>query len=330
AKKCPYCDFFSEKYSDELASQYINSIINDMEKYKGEKADTLYFGGGTPGILKPQLIEKIINSAYKNFSLKGEITLETNPNILRNEWKSIGVNRLSVGFQSVNDIELFSLGRPNFKQEQLLKAREFENLSCDVMIGIPNQTKESLDKTLQALKIADHISAYMLIVEENTPFYKQGIVSNGEDYYMQVIDTLKDFSHYEISNFAKEGFESKHNMKYWQCEDYIGFGASAHSCYNGKRFYYKNDIKSYIDKPLPIITEESPYDIEEYIMLGLRLKKGICLTVLKEKYNVCCKKIIDMALSLKDFCVLKDDKIFLTDKGFLFSNSIIVKFLEMV
>lgn len=337
SSKCPYCDFYSKKYSKHIAEKYIDAVISDMERYEGVTADTLYFGGGTPSLIPPTLIERVIDKASKQFNLCGEITLEANPNTLSKErlsaYKAMGINRLSMGMQSINENELVALGR-NHRNSQLLLAVEnavacgIGNISLDVMIGTPYQTAESLRNTLNkafSLPIK-HISAYMLKVEQGTVYEKSPLISKCVDEdevcdfyeYMVCLCEQNGFSQYEISNFSKIDYESKHNLKYWNLEDYIGFGASAHSFYKGERFFYKRSITDYISN------REVEFDsvdlLLETIMLSLRLKTGLSFKAIPLE---CRDAVLIEVNRLKGYVVIEGDNVVLTTKGMLMSNAVI-------
>lgn len=351
-KKCPYCDFYSRKLDVGLLEEYVNAVLSHMESYKGKgyTADTLYFGGGTPGLLAAKQAEKIIKKAREIFVLEGEITLEANPHSMDEEklrgMKEAGVNRLSFGVQSMVDSELNALGRLHDvkkAKETVLLAKKcgFNNISCDLMLGVPYQTKESAvysARELMKLPIS-HISAYMLKIEEGTAYWNNPITERCADedalseIYFSVISCLEEqgFSQYEISNFAKSGFESRHNLKYWQCEEYLGFGPSAHSFLNGVRFYHERSIEDYIASKGrdTKISDDNAGGYDEYIMLGLRLEKGIDLNVLKEKYGISTDEILKKAKRFEKQGLMKiqGDSIALTKNGFIVSNIIIAELM---
>ena len=352
--KCPYCDFYSYRCKSEEQGKYIDSLIDEIktsrrtdEFIKGEfTADTLYIGGGTPSVLSGNDLTRIITAAKKRFKIDdfSEITIECNPGSdiesLIPCFKETGVNRISLGMQSAVDSERRALGR-NADQKRitevikLLKDNGIENISLDIMLGIPSQTSETLKETL-AFAIScevKHISAYILKIEDGTFFDTHRDKYNFPDdnavcdLYEQCADTLENagFSHYEISNFAIPGYESKHNTKYWTLEDYLGIGAAAHSFVNGKRFYFESDTQSFIDGNKAIFDCDG-HTAEEYIMLRLRLKNGLNLSSLTsiygEKYG---QKIIKKAPFLAEKGLAKFDgkTLSLTRKGYLLSNSII-------
>ncbi len=324
--KCPYCDFYSVRYQHDAAEKYVSRLIDEMKKYNSS-FDTVYLGGGTPSVLDSRLIGEIIRAARENFNISPdcEITVECNPSKdLEKDFEdyaAFGVNRVSIGMQSARNSERFALGRAA-GQAQVSKAVNdakkagIHNISLDVMLGIPRQTIDSLDETFEFIAKTDvtHISAYMLKIEENTKFFemKDRLDFPDEDtvcdMYHKTVSTLKSlgFDQYEISNFSKPGFESRHNLKYWELEEYLGLGASAHSFFNSKRFYY--------DKDFNIIADGDGGTDEEKIMLGLRLNKGIEKNLVKKDYSRFCKS---------GLLAENDGRIALTEKGMLVSNYII-------
>lgn len=324
--KCPYCDFYSVKYEKALAEKYTDRLCEEIKKYDGG-FNTIYFGGGTPSIMEPELIGKIIENAKAQFDIgkNAEITVECNPskNLERDfeEYAKYGVNRISLGMQSARNEERFALGRIA-GQNQVAKAVNdakkagITNISLDVMLGIPKQTIDSLDETFEfidKMKVT-HISAYMLKIEEGTKFFeiKNRLTLPDDDsvceMYLKTIDRLNElgFNQYEISNFSKVGYESRHNLKYWTLDEYLGIGASAHSFWRGKRFYY--------DKNFNIIQDGIGGTEEEKIMLGLRLNRGIEKSSVKKDFS----NFVKMGLIKEE-----NDKISLTPQGMLVSNSII-------
>lgn len=324
--KCPYCDFYSVKYEKDLAEKYVDRLIDEIKKYNGS-FDTIYFGGGTPSILEPELIGKIIFASKTQFDIEKnvEITVECNPskNLERDfeKYAEYGINRISLGMQSARNEERFALGRVAGKSEVAkaindAKKSGITNISLDVMLGTPKQTIDSLDETFEFIDKMDvtHISAYMLKIEEGTKFFelKDRLELADEDIvarmYLKTIDSLKSlgFNQYEISNFSKIGYESRHNLKYWELVEYLGIGATAHSLWGGKRFFYDNNFS--------IVDDGIGGTEEERIMLGLRLNKGIDKSLIKKDFSQFVK------------IGLIDDlgkKIALTPNGMLVSNTII-------
>lgn len=328
--KCPYCDFYSVKYDESAALRYTDEICNEIKQYQGV-FDTVYFGGGTPSILPPELIGKILDCARSRFDISddAEITVECNPSKDLSEdlkkYASYGINRISLGMQSAVDKERFALGRAAGKTEvekTINYARQagIENISLDLMLGTPKQTLASLDYSFDFIKSmgVPHVSAYMLKIEENTRFYqmRDKLVLPDDDtvgeMYLKTVESLASFGirQYEISNFAVPGFESRHNTKYWDLTPYLGIGKSAHSFWGGKRFYY--------DREWNKIDDGIGGDKEEQIMLGLRLTKGIDKSLAGRDY----KELLKMGY-IADLV----DRIALTPKGMLVSNTIINYFI---
>ena len=290
-RKCPYCDFYSLPGKAELYSGYVQAVVRNLSKYP-EQIDTVYLGGGTPNLIAPYMGEIL---AAVNIVPAAEITSECNPASATPEtlsqMRKAGINRLSVGVQSLQDNELQKLGRLHnaAEAEALILAAEkagFGSISADVMLGIPGQTAKSLSDTLERLAALpiQHISAYMLTLEPATPFGKAPPAEMADDEQMadlyalcqELCDRL-GFHQYEISNFAREGFECRHNLKYWRDEEYLGIGPAAHSFYEGKRFAVPKDLRRFIsdDRQTVEITDDSPGDFDERVMMGLRLAEGI-------------------------------------------------------
>lgn len=324
--KCPYCDFYSVKFDEASAQQYVQEICDEIKQYQGI-FDTVYFGGGTPSILPPELIGKILDCARAQFEISddAEITVECNPSKDLSEdfkkYASYGVNRISVGMQSAVDSERFALGRVAGKNEverTINYARQsgIENISLDLMLGTPKQTIESLDYSFDFIKSVGvpHVSAYMLKIEEGTKFFqmRDRLVLPDDDtvgeMYLKTVETLASFGieQYEISNFAVPGFESRHNTKYWTLTPYLGIGKSAHSFWGGKRFFY--------DREWNKIDDGTGGDKEEQIMLGLRLAKGIDKSLVDRDFAEFVKMgyVADLG-----------ERVALTPKGMLVSNTII-------
>ena len=354
-RKCPYCSFYSVKNDDELKERYTRALVRNILSFQGQEisADTVYFGGGTPSLLTPQQVSRILSSCMRAFKLADpEITLEANPCTLNEQklkdFKSAGINRLSLGIQSADDIQLKFLGRLHDSKTAQTAAETayktgFENISGDIMLGLKGQDIQSLESTVAAMCAMplSHISAYMLKIEENTAFDSDRIraVTADEELmcelYLKTAELLESrgFEHYEISNFAKNGRVSRHNLKYWQGEEYLGFGAAAHSFFCGRRYRCFDDINAFISskvQPTEIL-EESVDRAEEYILLGLRLKEGISLDIISKLYSpAACERLAKKAeLYQKAGLVsLNGDRLSLTVRGFLVSNSLIAGFIE--
>lgn len=329
-----------------MLESYTNSLIFSIKQWGGKinrPIDSIYLGGGTPSLLNHRLPD-VLNAVKENFKVlnDAEITLEINPannieEILKNA-ANAGVNRISIGAQSGNDRELSLLGRTHTAADtkstvKLAKKMHFSNISLDIMLGLPNSNNQTLKESLDFLMELDptHISAYILKIEPNTLLHKNLNNLNLPDddqiaeQYLFMCEYLKEkqFSHYEISNFCKEGFKGKHNLKYWQCEEYLGIGPSAHSFLNSERFFYPNDLKAFVNGNSTVF-DCLGGDQKEQIMLALRLKdgytfkEGIPETVLNK-----CK-----LLQKNKLLEIEQNRIFLTENGMLVSNSIITELLE--
>lgn len=346
AGKCPYCDFFSVKENDNEMDLYTDAVLNAVDFYAStisKKSDTLYLGGGTPSVLGGKRLEKIIASVREKFlTPDAEITVEVNPGgqNLENLFDSLafsGVNRISMGMQSAVDSERLALGRKATSKDvesaiSFARHSGISNISLDLMLGIPNMTMSSLDNSLNFILATGvpHLSAYMLKIEENTPFYEIAHTLNLPDedqvcdMYLHTAERLNNAGllQYEVSNFAKAGFQSRHNLKYWQGEEYIGIGPSAHMFLNGKRHFYPRDIKFFINGNQPIY-DDNGGTTQEKIMLGLRLSKGIEKNLLSKTSISKIPKLVEAGYAIE-----KNNRISLTPKGFLISNSIISELIE--
>lgn len=346
ARKCSYCDFYSICYTKMQAELYCNAVLRNIRHYsdKDTVVDTVYFGGGTPTLLIPEQFSGFIDEIRKNFNLveNAEITIEANPNTLSYErllkLRETGINRLSIGVQSMNNDELRFLGRSHTAEraeKAVLDAVSagFTNISCDLMIALPNQSADILKSSINILTSlpVTHISAYILKIEENTPFNCPAIRNimpdddKTADLYLTMVELLKqkEFAQYEVSNFAKSGFESRHNCRYWKCLDYLGIGSSAHSCYKGRRFAVRSDLQAFIDSPVqPVeITDYSPCGFEEFAMLRLRLAEGLNLSDVESHRSDLVKKITPLVKA--GYIRYNGENISLTEKGFLMLNSVI-------
>lgn len=359
-RKCFYCDFCSFPDTDgELVSKYCEELCRRIKEKAQDcseyTVDTVYFGGGTPTLLPIGEFYKLFAALKENFYIEkgAEMTVECNPATADKAYfealLSLGANRLSIGLQSANQNELVSLGRAH-SFEDFLKAfsdaREagFDNISVDLMYGIPEQTRESFEYSIdKVLKLnPEHISSYGLKIEENTVFAKirDRLVLPDEDeefeFYKILTDKLSQngYHKYEISNFSRDGFESRHNTRYWLGEEYLGFGVAAHSFFDGERYGNSRNINSFIEGK--DITEEirrlskSEAD-EEYVMLRLRLASGIDKTEFESRFGESfTHRYPYVRLMLKEgFMQEKDGRISFTDKGFFVSNYILSEMLEL-
>jgi len=335
-KKCNYCDFFSLGNNEDLIDNYITQLINEINSTHINKlVDTIFFGGGTPSLLSSSQLEKILNAILKKFNISqdAEITLETNPCTNNNfyELSKIGFNRVSFGVQSANDNELKVLGRLHTFEEFLKdyeKAREyFGNINLDLMYSIPNQTLKSWEHTLLQTKklLPQHISAYSLIIEPDTPFFnlpKLNLPNEDLELQMQNIieELLPEYNKYEISNYSLPNFECKHNLKYWNMDEYLGFGAGAHSFFDGYRLENSKNLLNWTQTSKKLSRDDF---LSEYIFLGLRQTKGIELTKeIIEKYGDIIKKHTQNGMLIQFENNLK-----FTSRGMEISNYILADFI---
>lgn len=355
-RKCSYCDFCSGAgYTQAERHAYIERLVEEIKGYKSKpkkKLTSIFFGGGTPSLLTGKEFEKITRSIKENFEISEdfEFTVEANPGTLDREglleYKRLGVNRLSIGLQSIHENELKILGRIHNYEDFVTvfrMAREvgFDNINVDLMYSIPEQNSESLKKTLDAvLSLSpEHISAYSLILEEGTPLYEnRGSYSFPDDdvdaqNYDLICRTLSQngYLHYEISNYARNGRESRHNLIYWRAKEYIGVGVSAHSYYGGVRYSNSSSFNDYLNgvsgDKRPLSARERAY---EYVMLGLRLGTGISLSKYKEKFGedfLLGREEIIGRLRENGLLDMREDRIFLTEKGLYVSNAVLVELL---
>ena len=364
--KCPYCDFNSycniHLSEDKLLDAYLKELEYYKKYFQNKQLSTIYFGGGTPSLMSTNLLNKIFNKITKitNISNNCEITLEANPNSINldkmNDFKNIGINRLSIGIQSLYDTELKKLGRIHNRQEGIEAIENAQKVfkdkyTIDLIYTRPEQKLEDWKKELEeAVSLSPyHISLYQLIIEKGTQFYKNKVKLPEENISIDFYNFTRDFlnnkglNFYEISNYAKKGYESKHNLVYWQNGEWIGIGAGAHSRvnYNNKRYAIqniKNPIKWYekcINKNngisiRSILSQEEI--IEEFVLMGLRIKDGIHLKNLQK--NIDCNSFYDILntnniqlLAKNNLLTHTKNNVKLTKKGFLLLNSIIDKVL---
>lgn len=358
--KCEYCDFYSIGGSRDrrVTDDYLQALADHIRE-AGRLApeylvDTVYFGGGTPSFFGAENLEKILDEIHKSFrlSVEAEITLEANPDSVTlpalKKLVRAGFNRISIGVQSDDDEMLKKLGRPhNFHQAKqavtLARQAGFGNISLDLMYGLPNQTLTAWKETV--LRVVglrpEHISCYALKVEEGTPLWSYKELANlpdddtQADMYLAASDLLRDYGyeHYEISNFAKKGFASKHNLKYWTGGEYLGFGPTAASDFAGKRFTILRDLQGYIQgiaKKDTVLSECETIPARErageYIMLRLRTSDGISAEEYERQYLMPFAPL-EKAMKRfeeKGFAVYENDRWRLNERGWLVSNQIIL------
>ena len=351
--KCPYCDFYSMRCDKDLTTRYINALKERIkaDSQKCETSfDTVYFGGGTPSVLGSTVLCDLLKSVKENLTVTddAEITVECNPyDACKDDFdfelmKKAGFNRISMGMQSANDSERRALGRLSGAADVEKAVRRAQkagitNISLDLMLAVPNQTIESLKESIKfcAELNIPHVSAYLLKLEEGTNFYKRRDSLNLPDedttcdMYIAACEELEKYGYhqYEISNFSKKGFESRHNVKYWNCEEYLGLGPSAHSYWGGKRFFYERDIERFIGGEPPTFDGHGG-SFDEYVMLRLRLADGIIFDDVKKRFDFDIpQKMIEKAKFLEKCQLMTVDEkhMALTRKGFLVSNSVIAE-----
>jgi oxygen-independent coproporphyrinogen-3 oxidase len=362
-KKCDYCDFVSVKLNDGLIEEYINDLIKEIEIYSKliskYKVDSIFIGGGTPSSIDSKFIGKMFEKLYSSFNIasNSEITIEVNPGTLDKKklktYKKYGVNRISLGAQSLNDKILKNIGRIHNVQDilntiKLIKLEGFDNINSDLMIGLPEQTLQdvigSVEKIIE-LNLT-HISLYSLIIEEGTKLYK--LEQNGklnlpnEDEERLMYHEAKrlleknGYRQYEISNFSKPGFECKHNLKYWTLKPYVGIGLNSHSnIWNYRYWNYSNlrDYHNYLMKgKLPIENKEyinTITKITEFMILGIRLNSGIKKEEFKRSFGVDLDYYYKDAIqkNINNGLIFDDGKnIKLTNKGLDLSNIVELDF----
>ena len=362
ASKCSYCDFYSLPNQDELMDRYQKALIRHIEESAPQMApyyiDTVYFGGGTPSFYGARRLCELFETLKPNARVlkSAEVTVEMNPDSVTKEdlhlLHEAGVNRISLGVQSANDDILRLIGRRhNYRQVieavKLIRAEGFDNLSVDLIYGLPTQSRSDWADTLSnALALLpEHLSCYGLKVEEGTPICKyqdSPLLPNDDDQadmYLYMTDVMERYGYqqYEISNFARPGRQSRHNLKYWQLDEYMGFGPAAHSYVGGVRYSYVRDLKKYLDgveNGGSIVDEYEKIDkaesAAEYIMLGMRTTRGIS----KDEYFAIYRSGFDKIEYLlseyenKGWVRQAGDRWRFTSSGFLLSNILIGTLLE--
>lgn len=345
--KCEYCDFLSFKSSTAERDRYVEYLIREIELYPKYKYDTVYFGGGTPSLLKPEDVRRILEKLH--IGEGAEVTLEVNPKTVDYEkllgFREAGINRISIGMQSFNEKHLKTLGRLH-NRERAIDTYEagrkagFDNISIDLMFSLPGQTMEELREDLAKIGELrpEHISIYSLIWEEGTPFFEKlqkGIYQETDNdleaqMYEEIIEELKrtGYEHYEISNFALPGLAARHNSKYWENREYVGAGLGASGYLDKIRYKNIVDFEGYYDKidrkiaPVEEREEVSREDEEEYkFILGLRLlNKGV------EASGDKLKKCLE--LCERGFLEEREGRYVLTEKGVFLANNVFEEFLD--
>lgn len=353
-QKCKYCDFTSFENMEDKIDMYVDALVKEIISYKEKTKNyivtSVYFGGGTPSFIDEKYIERVFYEISSNYNLLDdiEVTIECNPGTVTLEklkkYREIGVNRISFGVQVFQDRLLKEIGRVHSVDNAIngfYMAREagFNNISLDLMFGLPNQSIDDVDETLDKFieLNPEHISTYSLKIEEKTVFgklYDEGKLklpdeNEEREMYYLIKEKLREngYCHYEISNFSKLGFESRHNTAYWKRQDYLGFGLGASSCFEGTRFSNTGNFNGYVRDfegsigEKEILTKE---DIEsEEVILGLRMLNGIDEEVIcREKWSRSVEKLVNAGLIINE-----NGKVKLTDKGLDLANQVFVEFI---
>lgn len=373
-RKCRYCDFLSFSSDACVREKYVDQLIREIESIPEEDAgqcpenaalrlnltgrtvETIFIGGGTPSLLPPSAIERILAAVRQVFRVEpdAEITMEANPGTLTPDsaagYRNAGVNRLSLGLQSASEEELRLLGRIHTREQFLQSFRAardagFDNINVDLMSALPGQSEESWQETLRFVcdLEPEHISAYSLIIEEGTPFASRTLSLPDEDteynMYEATAQILREygFEQYEISNYAKKGRECRHNVGYWIRQDYLGFGLGASSLYGKERFANTQDMKKYLENSRtsekirekePPLTRED--EMAEFMFLGLRMTRGISKAEFERQFGSEIDAIYgDVLRKYKSMGLLLEEngRIFLSREGIHVSNSVMADFL---
>ncbi len=362
--KCDYCDFYSLPGSEEVMNLYQKALLTHIRlvapQLRGYQVDSIYFGGGTPSYYGERRLRELLGSLQRSLTVSraAEITLESNPDSVEmrsmQRLRKAGFNRVSLGMQTGDPLELCALHRAHSVAQveqavEIIREAKFDNLSLDLIYGLPGQDLESWKRTVEkAIALQpEHISAYGLKVEEGTPLYQR--VQAGEelpdddmqaDMYLWAVGQLAQagYGQYEISNFAKAGRESRHNLKYWMDREYIGLGPGAHSCFAGRRYAYPKDLAGYVDgmgqARLPLEGEEDRSKTErarEYLMLRLRTVRGIEEWEYRREFFMNFDPIEQKLeqFERQGWAVQSDQRWHFTPEGFLLSNQLIQELLEV-
>ncbi len=355
-EKCPYCDFYSIKPDEYLVSSYLSALEREMDLRGARTAlsySTVYIGGGSP-TFRRGIIEQIMEMVNRHFTILpgAEVTCESNPDLTTDialELKAAGVNRLSLGFQSLHDGELERLGRRHTAAQciqsfELARRFGFDNISVDLMYGIPEQSVSSFGRTLGAvLELRpEHLSAYALKIEEGTPFkVTPPSALPGDDCQAEMYEILLEETErhgliqYEISNFAKSGFECRHNINYWKNGEYLGLGPGAHSHLKNRRSFNPRSIHAYVASDFESEPEGEDLTLEqvfaETMMLGLRMIDGIDVDAVKQKCGKDIRITHDTAIAKAmehDLAKFDGKRLALTKKGLLLANQVMLEFME--
>lgn len=370
-KKCDYCDFLSFSADEQTQRSYVAALQKELvfygAKYKGRRITTIFIGGGTPSWLREESMQAVMETVYQNFAVDGdaEITIECNPGTITEHkfevYRRIGINRLSIGLQSVHNEELKILGRIH-TFEQFLKTYDmarkhgFSNINIDLMSSLPGQTPEIFcDSLYQVLKLKpEHISVYSLIIEKGTPFYElyrfdavrqaagmqtESLPTEEEEYQTTKMTQhiLKEAGYhwYEISNFAKPGYECRHNIGYWKRVDYLGVGLGASSLIDNVRYSNTRDLYTYLSVPADSLHETAAQitrneQMEEFMFLGLRMRDGFYRDEFTQAFGIPIEAVYGDALNhlqQEELLLKREGRIYLTDKGMDLNNYVVAQFM---
>lgn len=368
-QKCAYCDFLSAPSRSEERQRYLEGLLKEIYSYREiavqYEVTTIFLGGGTPSILEAEQTGQIFAALTDVFSIRSdaEVTTEVNPGTVTREklemYRRAGINRLSIGVQSVNDAELRNLGRIHTYRmflETYRTAREtgFENVNVDLISAIPGQSKASWQHTLHTILALqpqpEHISAYSLIIEEGTPFYELyeagrrqkancPLPDEAEEraIYHETVSCLKQagYARYEISNYAKDGCECRHNLGYWERREYLGLGLGASSLLNNQRFSNASDMEEYLTAPGKVRERQElsgQEQIEEFMFLGLRKMQGVGKQEFCDLFGCNIEDLYAQELTdlfQKELLIEQDDYIRLTERGIDVSNYVFAEFLRL-
>ena len=375
-RKCTYCDFLSAPAGEQEKASYVEALIREIKSkrqtYAQYRVSTVFLGGGTPSVLSGECTARIFHALRENFDIdrSAEVTMEVNPGTVTEEkaavWKQCGVNRLSIGLQSADDRELAMLGRIHTYRDfldtwHIVRLAGFENINIDLISAIPGQTAGGWERTLRTAAGLgpEHISAYSLIIEEGTPFYarygeNRGIISEEtglwprlpdedteREIYKMTARILAEYGYhrYEISNYAKKGYECRHNLGYWDRKEYLGLGLGSASLIRERRFHNTAVMETYLTtagklpevpacEDLEILTTED--QMEEFMFLGLRKTEGICCDRFQEKFGRPIEEVYGqqiLELERKGLLKRENRKIRLTERGVDVSNTVFTEFM---
>lgn len=357
-RKCPYCDFYSAVPAQGQQELYTRAVLESLRQvpFFVDSVDTIYFGGGTPSLLGGEGIARILDGASKSFPILpgAEITVECNPHSALKEeirlMRSAGVNRLSFGMQSASDEHLKLLGRLHTVAEvssAVTAAQQagVEHISLDLMLATPGQEFSHIDAAVSLCSRlgVEHVSSYLLKIEEGTPFSKNNTAAlcpnedRQADLYQYAVKALESagYQQYEISNFCRNGHISRHNLKYWDCQPYLGIGPSAHSFIDGRRRYFPRDLAGFLAaaNPWELLQDDGAGgDLSEYLMLRLRLCEGISFKTLLKRYPQSDLQLLRKKarpFEKAGLLTMDDERIRLTVDGFLVSNGIICELADV-